>query len=71
MLGFAGGILGSGLGYLFADSVSMSVFARGIDFSPSIAVFSVLLSIFVTGAASLLPVRIATGVDPAIVLRGE
>ena len=71
VLGFAGGILGSALGYLFADSVSMSVFSRGIAFSPAIAVFSVLLSVVVTGAASLLPVRIATSVDPAIVLRGE
>ena len=29
------------------------------------------MSIFVTGLASLLPVRIATNVDPAIILRGE
>jgi putative ABC transport system permease protein len=30
-----------------------------------------VLSIIITGLASLIPVRIATGVDPAIVLRGE
>jgi len=29
------------------------------------------LSVVVTGVASLIPVRIATSVDPAIVLRGE
>ena len=37
----------------------------------SIAILSIVLSIIVTGAASLIPVRIATAVDPAIVLRGE
>ena len=49
----------------------MNVFNRAIDFSPSVALISIILSILVTGAASLVPVRIATSVDPAIVLRGE
>ncbi len=71
LLGAFGGLLGSGLGYLFAESVSIQVFGRGIYFSVSIAIFSVALSILVTGVASLIPVRIATNVDPAIVLRGE
>ena len=71
LLGALGGILGSGLGYLFAQSVSVQVFGRGIYFSISVAIFSVVLSIFITGVASLIPVRIATNVDPAIVLRGE
>lgn len=71
VLGLFGGLLGSGLGYLFAQSVSLQVFNRSIAFVPLIAVLSVLLSIAVTGAASLLPVRIATNVEPATVLRGE
>ena len=71
LLGFFGGILGSFLGYIFAESVSLQVFGRGIYFSVSIAIFSIILSILVTGAASLIPVRIAVNVDPAIVLRGE
>ena len=71
LLGALGGLLGSGLGYLFAQSVSVQVFGRGIYFSLSIAIFSVVLSVIVTGIASLIPVRIATSVDPAIVLRGE
>ncbi|SHI48889.1 ABC transporter permease [Propionispora hippei] len=71
VLGLFGGMLGSGLGYLFAQSVSLQVFNRSIAFVPLIAVLSVLLSIAVTGAASLLPVRIATNVEPATVLRGE
>jgi len=71
LLGFFGGLLGSGLGYLFAQSVSLNVFGRAIEFSPVIAVLSLLLSVLITGLASLIPVRIATSVDPAIVLRGE
>lgn len=71
LLGAFGGLFGSGLGYLFAQSVSVQVFGRGIYFSVSIAILSIVLSIIVTGVASLIPVRIATGVDPAIVLRGE
>ena len=71
LLGAFGGLIGSGLGYLFAESVSMQVFSRGISFSISIAILSIVMSVIVTGAASLIPVKIATGVDPAIVLRGE
>ncbi len=71
LLGAFGGLFGSGLGYLFAESVSVQVFGRGIYFSVSIAILSIVLSIIVTGIASLIPVRIATAVDPAVVLRGE
>lgn len=71
LLGAFGGLFGSGLGYLFAESVSVQVFGRGIYFSVTIAILSILLSVILTGAASLIPVRIATAVDPAIVLRGE
>ena len=71
LLGAFGGLIGSGLGYLFANSVSLQVFSRSISFSTSIAILSIILSVIVTGAASLIPVKIATGVDPAIVLRGE
>ena len=71
LLGALGGVLGSGFGYLFAESVSVNVFGRGIEFSATIVVVALIMSIFVTGVASLLPVRIATSVDPAIILRGE
>ena len=70
-MGAFGGLLGSGFGYLFAQTVSVQVFSRGISFSLGIALLSILLSMLVTGVASMIPVRIATNVDPAIVLRGE
>ena len=49
LLGAFGGVIGAGLGFLFAQSVSLHVFGRGIEFSPLIAVFSLILSVVVTG----------------------
>ena len=71
LLGAVGGLIGSGLGYLFAEFVSVQVFGRSITFSVSVAILSILLSLVITGIASLIPVKIAINVDPAIVLRGE
>jgi putative ABC transport system permease protein len=70
-LGGLGGLLGSALGFVFAQMVSMNVFSRPISFQPLLVPLTVLVSIVVTGAACLIPIRSATEVDPAIVLRGE
>ena len=53
LLGAFGGLFGSGLGYLFAQSVSVQVFGRGIYFSVSIAILSIVLSIIVTSTRRL------------------
>lgn len=71
LLGLFGGVLGAFFGYLFANAVGVNVFGRSIEFAPGIAILAVVLSIIVTAAASILPVRTAVKVDPAIVLRGE
>lgn len=70
-LGALGGILGVILGFFFAQAVSVNVFARSISFTPAIAPLTVIVSVAVTALACLLPVRSATDVDPALVLRGE
>lgn len=70
-LGALGGLLGVVLGFFFAQAVSVNVFGREISFQPFIAFLSLVVSIAVTGAACLIPVKIATDVEPAIVLRGE
>lgn len=70
-LGALGGILGVILGFFFAQAVSVHVFARSISFTPAIAPLTVIVSVAVTALACLLPVRSATDVDPALVLRGE
>ena len=71
MLGLLGGILGVGLGYLFADNVSISVFAREVSFPLLLVPFTLASSIILTVLACLLPVRTTVDIDPALVLRGE
>ncbi len=70
-LGGLGGLLGVVLGFVFAQTVSMNVFSRSISFQPLLIPVTMAVSIAITGLACLIPVRSATDVDPAIVLRGE
>lgn len=71
LLGGIGGLLGSGLGFAFAQTVSRNVFNSSIAFQPLILPLTIAVSVLVTGLACLLPVRNATDVDPALVLKGE
>ena len=71
MLGGIGGILGSVLGFVFAQQVSIHVFSSSIRFMPLLVPVTILVSVAVTGLSSLLPIRGATQVDPALVLKGE
>jgi putative ABC transport system permease protein len=70
-LGGFGGILGAAFGFVFAQTVGLNVFNRSITFQPLLAPVTVAASILITGIACIIPVRSATEVDPAIVLRGE
>ena len=71
MLGGLGGILGSVLGFVFAQQVSIHVFSSSISFMPALVPITILVSVLVTGLSSLMPIRSATEVDPALVLKGE
>ncbi|MBR2283897.1 MAG: ABC transporter permease [Ruminococcus sp.] len=71
LLGLLGGILGSVLGFVFAQEVSVRVFSSSISFRPLLVPITVLVSIAVTGLSSLFPIKSATEVDPALVLKGE
>lgn len=71
MLGLIGGIIGIFCGYGFAYYVGVSVFGRSLHISVPIAVLTVILSIIITAVATMLPVRTAVKVEPAIVMRGE
>lgn len=71
MLGLFGGILGSVLGFIFAQQVSIHVFSSSIIFKFWIVPITIIVSILVTGASSLMPIRSATDIDPALVLKGE
>jgi putative ABC transport system permease protein len=70
-IGVLGGALGVVLGYFFAQLVGVNVFSRTVSFQPLFIPITLLASIVVTSLACVIPVRRATDVDPAIVLRGE
>ena len=71
LLGGVGGILGSVLGYYFAQFVSMNVFSSSITFRPLLIPITIAASVLVTGLACLVPIKSAVEVDPALVLKGE
>lgn len=70
-LGIFGGVLGVILGFFFAQQVSLSVFGRTIEFSWWIIPVTLGISVIITIVASIWPVKQATKIDPALVLRGE
>jgi putative ABC transport system permease protein len=70
-LGGLGGLLGAVFGFVFAQAVALSVFNRSVTFLPLLLPVTLLASVLITGIACIIPVRSATDVDPAIVLRGE
>ena len=71
LLGGIGGLIGAGLGFAFAQFVSVNVFSSSISFQFWLLPVTIVVSILVTGLACLLPVRNATEIDPALVLKGE
>ncbi|MDR1287823.1 MAG: ABC transporter permease [Treponema sp.] len=70
-LGAAGGVLGSALGFVFAEIVGLNVFNRYVAFPVLLLPLTLAASVIVTCVACIIPVRSAVDVDPAIVLRGE
>ncbi len=71
VLGTVAGIVGAALGYVFALVVSLNVFSSAIQFVPLLMPLTIIASIIVTTLSSLIPVRTAVKVEPAIVLKGE
>ena len=71
LYGMAGGLCGVGLGYALAHALCRMVFDRTLDFSVALGSASVVLSVAVAVAASTPPIRNATRIDPAVVLREE
>ena len=69
--GLIGGLIGTAIGYLLARVLCVSVFERAIGFNWLLGVASLLLSVLIAVIASIPPVRRATRIDPAIVLREE
>ena len=70
-LGLIGGFIGTAIGYALARAVGIGVFEQPIGFSWWLALLSLVLSALVAVIASAGPVRGATRIDPALVLREE
>jgi putative ABC transport system permease protein len=70
-LGAAGSLPGIALGWLFARAIGLHVFGRVIPFNFSLAPATLLVSVILTAAACLFPIRAAVDIEPAIVLKGE
>ena len=71
LLGAIGGILGAIVGFVFAQVVSVNVFGSSISFRPLLAIITIIVSVLITAVTCVLPIRSATRVDPALVLKGE
>lgn len=71
IIGIIGGFLGYLIGLILSQFIGFSVFSTSIAARIEIIPIVFLISIGVTLLASVLPVRKANQVEPAIVLRGE
>ena len=71
LYGLIGGLAGTMVGYGLARMLCVGVFDRAIGFDWPLGVVSVLLAALVAVVASMPPVRRATRIDPAVVLREE
>ena len=69
--GLIGGLFGTAIGYALARVLCVTVFERAIGFNWLSGLASLVLSMLIAVVASIPPVRRATRIDPAIVLREE
>lgn len=71
LYGLLGGVIGTGIGYVFARVLCQTVFDRSLEFNWLLGLASIVLSVLIAVVASIVPVRRASRIDPAIVLREE
>ncbi|MFZ5968435.1 MAG: ABC transporter permease [Bacillota bacterium] len=71
LLGAGGAVIGNLSGYGLAQVIGRSVFDSLISIKPLVFLGVFLVSLVVTCAAALWPLRMATAVDPVIVLKDE
>ena len=71
LIGILGGLAGFFLGYALAQFVGESVFNSSVAIHPVVLPIALGISVSVALLASILPVRKAVRIGPAIVLRGE
>ncbi|MBI2848249.1 MAG: ABC transporter permease [Chloroflexi bacterium] len=67
----SGGIIGYLAGYALAQIISRSVFAASVSPHPLVLLTTIAIAALVSFLASIVPLRRAMKVEPAITLRGE
>ncbi|NJD78400.1 MAG: ABC transporter permease [Candidatus Methanoperedens sp.] len=70
-MGIAGGVPGYFIGLLLAQFIGLEIFDMQVSLKPEVFLLTIAASILVAFAGSLLPVRRAISIDPAVILRGE
>ena len=71
IIGIIGGLIGFVIGVILAQFIGMSVFNSSITPRFEVILVAIGISVGVSFIASIIPVRRAVKVEPAIVLRGE
>ena len=71
LIGIIGGFLGYIIGIILSQFIGISVFSTSISPRLEVIPIAIGISIGVSLLASILPVRKAVAVEPAVVLRGE
>ena len=71
LLGCFGGLLGAFLGFGFAEFVSMNVFSSTITLNIWMIPITIIITTIVTALAAIAPIKSATQIDSALVLKGE
>jgi putative ABC transport system permease protein len=71
LYGLLGGVLGTGLGYCLAWMLCSVVFGHDLRMNWPLALAAVICSMLIAVVATIRPVRKASGINPAVVLREE
>ncbi len=71
IIGTAGGILGYFAGLLLSQYIGMEIFRTAVSLKPEVFVLTILVSILVALAGSMLPIRRALSIEPVMTLRGD
>ncbi|MGZ4907528.1 MAG: ABC transporter permease [Halobacteriota archaeon] len=71
IIGLVGSLVGFAVGVVLAQFIGLQIFATSVPINWVVLIMVVPIAIGATLLASALPVRRATRIEPAIVLRGE